>query len=212
MGKVKIGSLFLAACLIGCDAPESKAQGTLDAITFGPGSRLVGLFFGGAGWSFVPTTDILVTGISGLGQQVSFWQSPGQGLATFTITSPSYNFESILPLLLSAGQTYFISCQNPNFSGIVIGEGHDRLGTGGGRATTFETALFISQFESYLISTSGQWSSTGSDYLTYGPNFQFQVVPEPTACSLLLLFSCIRLGSRFLSSSIHITQKTRGHF
>src|SRR5690349_21053945 len=98
------------------------AQGTLQALNFTP-PGVWGYTTNAVGWSFTPTSDLLVTAIFATAPQVSFWQGTDNLLASYTytgaygsvITGPATNFQSIQPLFLSPGQTYFMSAQSSNF-------------------------------------------------------------------------------------------------
>lgn len=172
------------------------AQGTLEAIRFTP-PGVAGYTTNGVGWSFIPTSDLLVTAVSSTAPQISFWQGTSQAIATFAYpgpygsipAGPSTNFQAVPPLLLSAGQTYFITTQTSNFTSQVNFFFFGLNGTGG--LTPFTTSSNISQFASYYVSPSGQWTSPSTpdnvNYLLLGPNFQFQVVPEPSCSELFLL-------------------------
>jgi len=175
-----------------------RAQGTLQALGFTP-PGVASYTTNGVGWSFVPTSDLLVTAIFATAPQVSFWQGTNQALATFAYTGPygsiptgpATNFQSITPLLLSAGQTYFISAQSSNFTSQINFFLFGLNGTGG--LTPFTTSADITGFASYYISPSGQWSSPfapsfdNMNYALLGPNFQYHVVPEATCFELLIL-------------------------
>jgi hypothetical protein len=181
-------------------APQlTFAQGTLNALNIAPGPGVVGITPGGVGWSFVPTTDLIVTGISATAPQVDFWLGTNQNIARYYYEDPysngqpsfnagaPTNFQAISNLLLSAGQTYFISTQYTNFTRYVDTFLYSLNGTNG--ITAFTTSPCISQFASYLLSTNGQWSPAvtppdNSIYAFMGPNFQFQVVPEPATAHL----------------------------
>jgi hypothetical protein len=184
------------------------AQGTLNALSFTPPGALFPRD-GGVGWSFVPTSDLMVTAISSSAPQVSFWLGTNQVIANYDYAGPygslllgaTTNFQSVAPLLLSAGQTYFISTQFSNFTSqvnsFVFGPG----------ATSFTNSSYISQFASYSLSTSDQWSPTttppdNSNYLLLGPNFQFQVVPEPTAFEFFILVTGVWFFYRWNNSKI----------
>jgi hypothetical protein len=64
----------------------------------------------------------------------------------------------------------------------------------------FDVSSPISQFASYYLLANSQWSPTVSspshntDVLIYGPNFQYQVVPEPSTTALLLCGTCLSAG------------------
>jgi hypothetical protein len=173
-------------------------QGTLQAISYTPPG--IGSFTtNGVGWSFVPTSDLLVTGINATGPQVSFWQGTSQLLATYAYTGPygsiptgpSTSFQAIPPLFLSAGQTYYISAQSSSFAAQVGFFYFGRNGVGG--LTPFVPSSDITAFASYYLSPTGEWSSPFTplsdniDYALLGPNFQYQVVPEPSSFGLILI-------------------------
>lgn len=180
-----------------------SAQGTLNAINFYSGGAVFLNSTQGIGWSFVPTSDIWVTAINATAPEVDFWLGTNQNIAIYNYAgpyqagqhifsaSPPTNFQTIEPLFLSAGQTYFISTQQPNFSSPVNTFAYSLNGTNG--LLPFNASPYISQFASYSLSSDGQWSSTTSpasenvNYVLLGPNFQFQAVPEPTTFELLLL-------------------------
>ena len=197
---------LLVWCVVVSIVSESKAQGTLDALIIPPisGAGVVGYVLGAVGWSFVPTQDILVTGIKASGPQFSFWQGSNQIIATFNIASPSINpllgFTPIANVALSAGQLYFVSCQNSNSSDVVPVTVRGLEGASGLRP--FSTSSYISQFASYKVSPSGEWSSTVSspynntEVLFFGPNFQFQVVPEPNVITISILGFCLCVRKR----------------
>jgi hypothetical protein len=208
--KFSLWYFLLFGCLFVSVARESKAQGTLDSLTIPAisGAPVIGYYVsGGVGWSFVPTSDILVTGIEASAIQFSFWQGSNQVLATFNVSSPNTkppnSFAPIAPLFLSAGELYFVSCQNSNFSDVVVFSVWGLQGAHG--LPSFGTSSYISEFASYRVSPNRQWSPTVSppdsntDVLLYGPNFQFKVVPEPSAISISivgLLFHARKLKPR----------------
>lgn len=189
------------------------AQGNLNALDIDPA---IGAPFGynnqGVGWSFVPTADLLVTGISSTAPQVDFWLGTNQNIATYNYAGPygryqsirsiggaPTNFQTIEPLLLFAGQTYFISTQQTNFSSSI---GLYVYSLNGANSLSFIPSPYISQFGSYYLSTNGEWSATTSpasenvNYAFLGPNFQFQVVPEPTSLALIIAAAGVWLVSR----------------
>jgi hypothetical protein len=191
-------SLVRFAILFAITLPLSlTAQGTLNALTyippsggvFGPGG-LRSYVVGGVGWSFVPTTDLSVAAIYAYnGTQVSFWQGASQIITNFDYTSSSGSFQPVTSLLLSAGQTYFVSAQNSDLSSSLNVVVYSSQGQSG--LATFTNSPYITQFAGYQFSQSGQWSPNpagdNSNFFYLGPNFEFQAVPEPTSYALLLL-------------------------
>jgi hypothetical protein len=157
----------------------------MDAVDFSlPGNS--GYVIGGVGWTFVPTSALLVTGIAATAPQVSLWQGTNQIIANYDCLGAwPYNFQSITPLLLSAGQRYAISAQNSNFTSEVDFMVYGPPGGSVYDPPPFNLSPYISQFASYLLSSTGQWSPmtpppNNTNYLGFGPNFQFQVVPSLT--------------------------------
>src|ERR1035438_4730500 len=75
----------------------SAAQGTFQALNLTiSGFRPVGYADYGIGWSFVPTSDLLVTAVSSSAPQVSFWQGTNRIIVTYDYPSelPSTSFLS----------------------------------------------------------------------------------------------------------------------
>jgi hypothetical protein len=204
--------LLLTSISIFSAEPSSEAQGTLNALTFGPGipqnAHVTGV---AVGWSFVPTADILVSGVAASGPQITFWQGSGQPLATFPVTSTSWpdfqsgvsrGFDPTSPVLLLAEQLYFVSCQE-TIAGAQSFPVYSQSGTFG--FPLFQTSSYISQFACYSVASDGTLSpifptdlgpDLVHDLLCLGPNFQFQLVPEPPTFSLLCCaisaLACVR--------------------
>ena len=201
----------------------SVAQGNLNALVIDPSGTAVGYASQGVGWSFVTTVDLFVTGISSTAPQVDFWQGSNQVIATYNYFGPYYsgggasaptNFQTVSSFFLSAGQTYFISTQQPGFSSAVIVEVYGLYPSGSVYGPkTFSISPYLSQFASYNLSSNGQWSSTTTpasdnvNYVVLGPNFQFQVVPEPTSFELFLFAAITWLFlKRPVSNFLHARQ------
>jgi hypothetical protein len=152
------------------------AQGAMNALTYVPytGGKssdiIVYNYTGSVGWSFVPTSNLLVTAISSIAPQVSFWLGTNQVIASYNFAGSPTNFQTIPFLFLSAGQTYSISTQftNTTFAVYPLGSGTD--------GTSFSISPYISRFESYF-GLPGSQSGTTTNALFGGPNFQFQFVP-----------------------------------
>lgn len=193
---------LLLLCLFSAAVRDAKAQGTQDALTPSftvvsgpPGStppyspNPLGFVNGGVGWSFTPTENLAVTAIASTASQVSFWQGTSQILASFDYSVSNYTFEPIVPILLSAGQSYSISTQYPNYTWPVIINLGSFVGNDG---PPVSMSSYLTGFRNYLISTNGEWTLSpappnNADDVFLGPNFQFQVVPEPTCFALLIL-------------------------
>ena len=213
-GDAGFASSILIFCLLACIAPVAKSQGTLDALTSsftvvsGPpnvppfSQNIISFVQGGAGWAFTPTENILVTAIASTTPQVNFWigSSP---LANFnySVGSYDYNFESITPLLLLAGQNYTVTAQYPNFTALVNVTAGSILGDAG-PTVSMSPSLSLNGYS--LLTTNGQLTTYSSDIVLLGPNFQFQVAPEPSTVGLsflgLGLFSCTQKFRRRLKN------------
>jgi hypothetical protein len=176
---------------------ELAAQGVYQAQTLGgdvPGNSTTNAI----GWSFVPAANIAVTAISSSATQVSFWSSTSQTIATYDFTGPygdatgpASAFQSIAPLYLLAGQTYYVSTENSDLSPFLDYTYGPPSGVPNG-PVSFSTSAYLSQYDSYIIDSSGQWAPSttppdNADYLLLGPNFEFQLTPEPTTFELLAL-------------------------
>ena len=168
---------------------SSAAQSTFQALRFDPLGAIESYAQSDAGWSFVPTSDLLVTAIYASAPQVLFWRGTNQVIATYAYTGPhgslyagpATNFQAVPALLLSAGQSYSITIHDPDSPSTTIfwvfanGELYG--------LDPFTNSTYISQFASYYVSSSGEWTSPTTppsenvNVLLLGANFQFQVVP-----------------------------------
>ncbi len=188
--KTSFSTYFIAAILgIALIAlpGTSNAQGTMNALTYTPFTGgyspniIVFNYTGAVGWSFTPNSDLLVTAISSIAPQVSFWSGTDQVIASYDFTGSPTDFQSVPSLLLSAGQVYSMTTQCSNTTFVIYAMGS---------AAPFTTSSYISQFESFVGLPSSQ-SGVDASSLYGGPNFQFQVVPEPRGLDYLLPVFCI---------------------
>ena len=204
--------LLIVAVGFTCVA-TSFSQGTFEALTTPPyGNPPMPPLFGiagGVGWSFVPTSDLLVTAVSSTAPQVSFWLGSNHVIATYSHVALAY--QAVEPLLLSAGQTFFISTQNSTnlINSHILYDIYALQETGMFQAFTISS--YISQFASYQLTPTGQWtpftaSPPENVFLPRGPNFQFQVVPEPS-CFALLLVACGVAWFRSISARTQARRK-----
>ena len=167
------------------------AQVTMEALSTPPAVPTFSYAPSGVGWSFVPATNLLVTAVYSTAPEVTFWKGTNLVIATYFYPGPYFdgvdagpptNFQTVSPLYLSSGQTYFVSTQYSNFFDSVNIFIFELNGADG--FSVFSTSPYISQFASYYLSPEGQWSSTTTppsdniNYLLLGPNFQFQVDSE----------------------------------
>jgi hypothetical protein len=166
-------------------------SGPPDSIPYSP--TPLGSVQGGAGWTFTPTEDLLVTAIASTAPQVNFWLDSNQVLASFdySISNYDYSFESITPLLLLAGQNHSVSTQYPDFTSSVIVNDGSLSGDGG---PLVSISSYLSLYGYSLLTTSGQLTAYSSDAVLPGPNFQFHVVSEPTIVEILAFgfIFCVR--------------------
>ena len=122
-----------ALAAVALTASEALTLGT-DALTFpnGPESGTVEFNTGGAGWSFVPTTNLLVTGIGYLNTYavggdpnavVAIWAGTNTVIASYAgISDPSAQVGDIISvavpsLPLVAGQPYAITVYSAPLAG-----------------------------------------------------------------------------------------------
>lgn len=192
---IRFRQLLIVAAHVSAISCPAFGQGTLDAVSYSSNRTAAYTPSGGVGWSFVPNADLLVTAISSTAPQVNFWLGSNNVIASYAYAGPRdvlvTNFQNVAPLVLSAGQKYFVSTQYSNFSAPVIFFVFGVPGNPDG-APPFSVSPHISGFASYYLSPSGQWSSTTTpasanvNYVFLGPNFQYEVVPEPAVYELWL--------------------------
>ncbi len=147
------------------------------------------------GWTFQPLTDISVTALGAFSYvlqnsgslKIGLWNSSGTLLASNTVsitgTSGDRVYSSITPVMLLAGQTYFLGDQSASTQYFyVVGPDSEQ---GGYASMSPEIQLGLAAYTSnagfdFPSTTTG---SPGDAIVS--PNFQFQVVPEPSALGLL---------------------------
>jgi len=189
----KIFQLFSVAFLLTCTFVCSGNEGIL---TF---SGTGGYVNGTAGWSFDPTVNISVTSlgasdVSTFGSSpllVGLWDQSGSLLASTTVSSndPIVNlthYDSITPVTLTAGQTYYLGAYAVN-GGTTVVVGEDPPGIGGFATTSSQIQLLTA-----VLSTNSGFSFPNTiagdpGSALFGPNFQFTVVPEPSIAALAIV-------------------------
>lgn len=189
----------LAVCL-GLRVSGSEAipfYGYTAGLTGVYSGNIVGYASGGAGFAFTPLTDIVVTSLGFNGMDlpsedysVSVWNSSGITLSTARISAsdPLFNqthYLGITGLPLAAGNTYYLQAVGVA-SGLWLGEAI--IASGPDANGTFSVAPEIS-YLGYAAGTNGFGAfpaEVHGDPLAYliGPNFQFEVVPEPSVLCL----------------------------
>ncbi len=198
---MKPGRLLLWFAAAGIFAGVSSSALAVDALSFplGPATDVSGYENGGCGWSFVPTTNIIVTGVGYLDLEesggnpnvvVTIWSGTNTVLASFTgITNPAAPPESIIsttiaPLSLTGGKLYSITVYTaPLVTSVTDFAVHDNSNSVG--YNPFILAPELSQYEGLVLSQSGRFSPLSSDptqnqeLLYLGPTFTYSVfAPE----------------------------------
>ena len=169
-----------------------RVQATEAILTDSPNE--VGFSQGTAGWTFQPLTDISVTALGAFQDavtntpaiEVGLWNATGTLLASNTITTASLlvdqsMYESITPVTLMAGQTYYLGAFGGPLAVTVydptVGPGSVTL------ASELQLGAAVSSTNNVFEFPIGDQGSPGSSVLV--PNFEFTVVPEPTTLCLL---------------------------
>lgn len=155
---------------------------------------------GGAGWSFVPTANLLVTRVGYLylaatggdpDAVVTIWSGTNTAIASYTgITNPSalageIVSTAITPLPLVAGQPYTITAHlAPLANSVWYGALYDNLGVIS--YDPFEVAGELSQYQGCWLMPNGTFvplfsnSSLNQETLWLGPTFTYEVnIPRP---------------------------------
>ena len=150
-----------------------------------------GISQGTAGWTFQPLTDISVTALGAFQYavtntpaiEVGLWNATGTLLASNTVTTASLlldqsMYESITPVTLTAGQTYYLGA----FGGPMVIVAYDPTEEPGSvtMAPEIQLGAAVASTNNDFEFPSGEQGLPGSAVLL--PNFQFTVVsvPEPT--------------------------------
>jgi hypothetical protein len=155
---------------------------------------------GTGGWCFDSLTSISVTSLGAFDSTISdsaspievgLWDHTGLLLASVTVTSNSTlvdvsRYESITPVTLTAGLTYYLGAYATTGTIIVTGESS---GVGG-----FATTSPQIQIGTDVYATNGGFTFPSiidgdphSGAAIMGPNFEFSAVPEPAMAGLAFL-------------------------
>jgi hypothetical protein len=183
-------------------AEMAHAQGSFEAMVSYVGttsdthSPIISTEPGTIGWTFQLTTGISVTSLGALtynlpsgSTDVGLWNSDGTLLASVLVTSGSMlvdqsRYVAITPLLLTAGQTYYLGeySSSGTIQSIAI-DPNDPTGSDGyatmGPYIQLEAAAYGNPAFGFPTVTEG---APGSAIIA--PNFQFQPVPEPSVLGL----------------------------
>jgi hypothetical protein len=196
----------------------------VEALSFptGPGSGIAESGFGGAGWSFVPTTNLLVTSVGYLvtdngggdpNAVVAIWAGTNSVIASYTgITDPSAQPGDIISaavpsLPLAAGQPYTITVYS---SPLALSTWYGaRLDNSGQFVDApFEVAAELSQYEAWRLNRNNTFTPLIPDpglnqqMLWLGPTFTYTVgsppprltIAHPTADSVSLTWPTNAVG------------------
>jgi PEP-CTERM putative exosortase interaction domain len=159
------------------------------------------------GWTFQSQTDINVTALGAFNDvlhnsgnlEIGIWNSSGDlltsSLVALTGTSSDSVYQSVTPVMLTAGQTYYLGAYSPSQTVYfyVVGPDSDTHGYAimspeiqlGGLAFNTNSVF------AFPSSTEGQPSDA-----VVMPNFQFQAVPEPSTVCLLVGGAMVLLAMR----------------
>jgi hypothetical protein len=150
---------------------------------------------GPVGWTFQPLTDIEVTDLGawahatpGTGLEIGLWNAGGTLLASNTVTSGSQAVNQSLyvpinPVMLSAGQTYYLGAYSPAGSfqciAVVPNSGPNGYAT---MSPDIQLGSAANQQNSGFVFPDISPNDPGSAIVA--PNFEFQPVPEPASVGL----------------------------
>lgn len=190
---------LVGCALAACGSPALA----VDALTFpnGPASGVGVLLGGGAGWFFVPTTNLTVTSVGYLdlataggdpGAVVTMWAGTTTVIASYTgITDSSKQLGDIVSapipaLALTAGQPYSITVYITPLSGSTW-SGALLDNSGVVQYDPFQVAPELSQYHAWQLGQDGTFTPFSSDpgedqqLLWLGPTFTYQIgSPRPS--------------------------------
>jgi hypothetical protein len=150
------------------------------------------------GWTFQPQTDIDVTALGAFDYivpatgvlDVGLWDASGTLLASGTVSAASTSinqslYQSITPVMLTAGQTYYLAAYSPAESFPFYVVGPDANPSDGNATMSPEIQLGAAAYtpDAGFAFPSTTEGSSGDAIIA--PNFQFEAVPEPSIFCLL---------------------------
>jgi hypothetical protein len=186
--------------MLNFDGPSSSG-----GVAFGPISSSVNRSFG---WTFQPLTDIDVTALGAFDYivpatgvvDVGLWDATGTLLASGTVSAASTSvnqslYESITPVMLTAGQTYYLAAYSAA-SFQFYDAGPDANPSYGNVTMSPEIQLGVIAYTPNAGFAFPSTTEGSHDDAIIAPNFQFDVVPEPSTVCLLGGGSIILLTMR----------------
>jgi hypothetical protein len=176
----------------------------LDAITFLPppstttnlvAGQVVGYYNGGVAWSFIPNTKLVVTQIGYKndygsqdvqGLRIGFWDAAKKPVASYVLgdtfaaeetDTNRITYGSIAPLVLQAGQQYFITADTPKNTQVVESFSSDLSDTEIPHFATSGNIAYGGLFD--FDAVSGNLFSRGApNVVILGPTFRYQTASE----------------------------------
>jgi hypothetical protein len=175
-------------------------------------SSLGGYATGTAGWTFTPNTSVSVTALgvfdyiyttaSQSPVSVGLWDQNGTLLTSSSVASDSLLFnntryESVAPVNLSSGLTYYIGAYAPSGSIILSAESPNNVDFPGWATTSPEIQLgkAVTDPSGFGFPNTDAGAGSGSAFLA--PNFQYvNAVPEPSTGALFILSAALFAKNR----------------
>lgn len=164
-----------------------SAQADTDAVT--PlVSEVLGYVNGGSGFSFTPTTNLLVTRVGYLDEGnvnpiIKFWAGTNYPMASFTLapgTSSDAMVYSNVSLTLLAGRPYSITLQEgSSFASVFLLRAYVT------NTARFLVATQLAAYQSLIVTTTGVFTNFSTNVLYLGPNFSYSVQTTPITLPLL---------------------------
>jgi len=200
-------ALFLGAVCI------ASAQGTFEAVqNYVPG-QAAATVFGTGGWTFQPTVNVTVTDLGCTANAVAdngptavdigLWNSAGVLLSSTPIQSTNVlinqtYYQSVTPVILTAGQTYHIGAYSP-LGSILLNLIVQNVDGSVTMAPQIQLGFAASADGGFASPTTPQGPNNS---MFLGPNFRFfQSIPEPSSLALLTIGSlALLLRRRSLAS------------
>lgn len=201
--------LCLAVLFAGLTARAQSADEAMPGYDISPTPGYTPVYTdisGPMGWTFQTETSISVTAlgafsvdVQGRSLEVGLWDSSGTLLASDTVTSSGMSvnnsiYESIAPVTLTAGNTYYIAVFSPGFQTVALSP--NILPPDGSAEMSPDIQLGTVAWENNGTFEFPDLTSAPVDSALIGANFEFQPVPEPSVICLAGLGSLAVLAVR----------------